>query len=281
VPPTFGAFGRTAYAAGNLLIGYPLAYQYLTSLRADAMPSTADELLRMRGRGWLASYPVGNTTAHAGLPIVNAFRWDTGVQVHGVQRRVEWTASWTTGSLANPRVDDDNDGRQLAGRVVVRPSAALALGTSVAQGAFLSRSLQSALGPEADVNDATQRAIGFDAEYSAGHLIARGEVIRSRWLLPAPFAAGSLHATSMLAEARYRILPGVYIAGRAEHLGFNDIAGTGRVDSWDAPVRRLEVGAGWSVQRNLMVKGSWQRNRRDGGRVRHDSYGAAQVVYWF
>src|SRR5262245_48595954 len=38
IPPVFGAFSRRAYVAGNLLIGYPLAYQYLTSLRADAVP---------------------------------------------------------------------------------------------------------------------------------------------------------------------------------------------------------------------------------------------------
>jgi hypothetical protein len=54
IPPTFGSFTRRAYSRDNPLIGYPLAYQYLTSLRADAVPATADELLRMRGRGWLA-----------------------------------------------------------------------------------------------------------------------------------------------------------------------------------------------------------------------------------
>ena len=54
MPPTFGAFARRTYATDNPLIGYPLAYQYLTSLRPDALPANADELLRMRGRGWLS-----------------------------------------------------------------------------------------------------------------------------------------------------------------------------------------------------------------------------------
>src|SRR5213075_574688 len=49
VPPTFGAFSRRTYATDNFLIGYPLAYQYLTSLRADSLPADADELLRMQG----------------------------------------------------------------------------------------------------------------------------------------------------------------------------------------------------------------------------------------
>ena len=52
VPPTFGAFARRTYANDNPLIGYPLAYQYLTSLRPDALPASADELLRKRSLGW-------------------------------------------------------------------------------------------------------------------------------------------------------------------------------------------------------------------------------------
>ena len=37
IPPTFGAFPRRLYAADNPLIGMPLAFQYLTSNRADAL----------------------------------------------------------------------------------------------------------------------------------------------------------------------------------------------------------------------------------------------------
>ncbi len=58
IPPSFGAFGRRGYqGTDNPLIGYPLAYQYLTSLRPDAAPATVADLLFMRGRGWRASYP--------------------------------------------------------------------------------------------------------------------------------------------------------------------------------------------------------------------------------
>jgi len=74
LPPTFGAFGRRTYAPDNPLIGYPLAYQYLTSLRPDSLPATADELLRKRGLGWLTRYTVGDTTFDQGVPLVRAFR---------------------------------------------------------------------------------------------------------------------------------------------------------------------------------------------------------------
>src|SRR5688572_21621510 len=103
IPPTFGGMTRTAYGSGNLLIGQPLAYQYLLSLRADALPLTNDDLLRMRGRGWLSNFPVGNSVDAPGLPMVNTSRWDTGVQAHGVNGKFEWTGSVTAGSLSDPR----------------------------------------------------------------------------------------------------------------------------------------------------------------------------------
>lgn len=281
VPPTFGAFGRGGYGSGNMLIGYPLAYQYLTSLRTDAMPATTTDLLRMRGRGWLVDYPLGNPARAPGLPMVNSSHWDTGIQVHGLNGPLEWTGAVTAGSLSNPRVDDDNGGRQLAGRAIVRPITGLALGMSIARGAFMSRTLRDVVAAGANIDDATQRAVGIDAEYSAGRFIGRGEVLWSRWTLPAPFNGGPLDANSMLAEARYRVIPGVHVAARAEHLGFSTIAAGPVREAWDGPVTRYELGAGWALQRNVMIKGSWQRNLREAGRVRHDTLGAAQLVYWF
>src|SRR5207237_461869 len=130
VPPTFGAFARRTYASDNLLIGYPLAYQYLTSLRPDALPANADELLRMRGRGWLSNFSIGTTIPGRGVPLVSVFRWDTGVQVHAGTDVLDAAASMTTGTLANPRVSDDNRGKQIAGRMALHPWPGLIVGTS-------------------------------------------------------------------------------------------------------------------------------------------------------
>jgi hypothetical protein len=285
IPPTFGAFGRGTYGSANILIGAPLAYQYLTSLRPDALPRTTDDLVRMRGRGWLSEFPIGNRTPDRGLPLINSYRWDTGVQVHGVNGIVEWTGALTTGSLSNPRVDDDNDGRQLAGRAVIRPAAPVAIGLSVARGAYLDRSLSAAMAAGRAVEDGVQQAIGADVEYSMGRFLTRGEVIRSDWRLPmaaGPAADLDLSATSVLAEARYRVFPGVQVAARVEQLAFGRVAtSSGTMIGWDARIRRVEIGGGWSVVRNVTIKASWQRNDRDGGRLRSDALGAMQVVYWF
>lgn len=284
IPPTFGLFGRGTYGTSNLLIGTPLAYQYLTSLRPDALPRVNDDLIRMRGRGWLSSFPVGNLAADRGLPLVSSYRWDTGVQAHGVNGMLEWTGAVTTGSLSNPRVDDDNDGKQVAGRGVVRPLAQLAIGGSFARGAYLSRSLEDVLPEGRSVTDAVQQAMGADAEYSQGRFLGRSEVIWSRWSVPLTALSTedtSLESRSVLAEARYRILPGVHLAARAEQLSFGHIATSAGPQRWDARVRRFELGAGYSPVRNVIIKASWQRNLRDGGRIRRDTIGALQLVYWF
>jgi hypothetical protein len=94
-------------------------------------------------------------------------------------------------------------------------------------------------------------------------------------------SATTLRAAGTAIEGRYSFAPGWYGAARFEHLGFNRIAGVTQTDQWEAPVRRLEVGAGYYVQRNLIAKTSVQFNRRDGGRVTRSELLAVQLLYWF
>jgi hypothetical protein len=284
IPPTFGAMTRTSYGSSNLLIGQPLAYQYLLSIRPDALPATNEDLLRMRGRGWLSNFPVGNLAAGPGVPMVNTSRWDTGVQAHGIAGMVEWTGSVTTGSLSDPRFRDNNTGRQLAGRAVVRPAAAFVLGASASRGAWLNRSVDDELAGVNSGDRSRQTAFGGDAEFSSGPVLVRTEVIHSTWSLPAIATlqiTEPLTARSVLLEGRYKVAPGFYVAMRGDRLDFSDIRDIGGVSAWEARTWRVEAGVGYSLTRNILLKGSWQRNNRHGGRVRADTLMAGQVLYWF
>ena len=284
VPPTFGAFARRTYPADNLLIGYPLAYQYLTSLRPDSVPANADELLRMRGRGWLSNFSIGNPLPDKGMPVASGFRWDTGVQVHAASARVEGAMALTTGSLSNPLVRDDNSGKQLAGRAAFKPVPGLIVGVSGARGPYLAHAAVQAAPPAARSGSFTQTAIGADAEYSRDYYLLRVETIVSDWRLPiagAPAIELPLRAAATSVEGRYKLHPAFYVAGRFDHLGFSTIRGTDHTDTWDAPVSRTEIGAGYSIQRNLQLKFSVQHNLRDGGRVKHLNIATVQLLYWF
>lgn len=275
MPPVFGRFARNAYAAENPLIGYPLAYQYLTSLRPDAVPAASEDLLRMRGRGWLASYPIGNRTPAPGVPLVSALAYDTGVQARYAPGIFDVAAALTIGTLSNPRTSDDNDGRQLSARLGVAPIPGLIAGVSAARGAWLDADVPAA----GDAGHFTQDALGLDAEYSRDHWLVRGEVMQSRWRIP--FVVRPLTARTGFVEARWRVRPRWFVAGRADRLTFSEIAGATRRDSWDAPVTRVEAGGGWYFRRNLVAKATVQHNRRDGGRVREKTFVAGQLLFWF
>ncbi|MBZ5556779.1 MAG: hypothetical protein LAO77_05830 [Acidobacteriia bacterium] len=289
IPPTFGAFARRTYASDNPLIGYPLAYQYLTSLRPDSLPANADELLRRRGLGWFTRYTIGDAAADKGVALVSAFRWDTGVQVHGTAGIVNASVAVTAGTLSNPLFNDDNNGRQVAGRVELRPVGGLSgliVGTSAARGPFVSASaVRAAFNDDSRAGDFTQTAWGADVEYSRGYYLLRFETIVSDWQLPivrTPALELPLRAVSTSVEGRYKIMPGLFAAARVDHLGFSDIAGTTVTEPWDAPVTRVEVGGGYSIQRNLQLKFSYQYNRRDGGVLEQLAHlKAAQLVFWF
>jgi hypothetical protein len=284
VPPTFGAFSRRTYPEDNPLISYPLAYQYLTAIRADALPGSVDELLRMRGRGWLTNYSVGNLDAEHGLPLVSAFRWDTGVQLHAENDLVDGTMSVTSGTLSNPGFHDDNGGPQVAGRLALHPTAGLVVGASGARGAFVTRTAVHDVLPGAAPSDFTQTAWGADVEYSRGYYLVRAETVVSRWTLPLLQSSRTelpLTAAAVSLEGRYKIRPGLYVAARLDHLGFSEIADGATRQTWDAPVTRWDVGGGYSLQRNLLLKLDFQHNIRDGGRVTEQSLGSAQLVFWF
>lgn len=278
IPLAFGAFPRRSYASDNLLIGSPLGYQYLTSLRPNALPATPDELQQMRGRGWLSNFSVGEQTPDRGLPLATTFRWDTGLQLHGQASWVDATVAVTTGSLANPLVRDDNGGKQIIGRLAFRPVVGLVAGVSAARGAFLTDRLRYTAGLKHPERFA-QSAAGMDAEYSRDYYLVRVETIWSQWRLPTLVTPLSALTTSV--EGRYKIRPGLYVAARGDHLSFSEITGASRTTTWDAPVSRLEVGAGYLLRRNLQVKLAWQHNERDGGRVRRLSLTALEVGYWF
>jgi hypothetical protein len=279
IPPVFGSFGRRQYETGNPVIGYPLAYQYLTSLRTDAIPATANDVLRMRARGWRSSFPIGSAVPGPGVPLVSGFQWDTGVEATWRTGPVELAGSVTNGTLSSPRVSDDNSGKQVSARVGVTPVIGLVLGASAARGAWLSRTVAPDSSP-------VQQSFGADAEYSRDHWLVRWELVWSRWRFPhalTPDTATSLDAVGSWVEGRYRLTPRIFVAGRADHLGFSTLAGSASStgEPWDAPVRRVEGSVGYYLQRNLVARTSLQGNWRDAGRDRNRTYWSCQLVYWF
>ena len=279
VPPVFGSYPRT-YANENSLVGEPLGYQYLTALRADAAPARLVDLLAMRGRGWRVRYPIGAADGHSGLPAVCTLRWDTGVQARLTAGAFEAAAAVTQGSPSNPRVRDDNGDKAIAGRLAWRPVVGLVAGVSAARARYLDEDVEARLGR----GKRGQRILGADLEYSYGRWRVRAEGFAAEWDLPVADAAvtdGVLPAWTAMVEMRVKVRPGLSAAARADHLDFGDVATATGATPWEYAVTRLEAGLAFTPHRQVVLKGAYQRDRRDGGSVRGQSFVVGQVLLWF
>jgi hypothetical protein len=283
VPPVFGRFPRHRYAGENPLPGLPMIYQYTTTLREDAVPASAEELLSRRGQGWRVGYSVGSPYPGPGVPLASAEVWDTGVQAQIGRRPVALAVSLTQGTLSHPLVRDHNDGKQLAARVAWTPGPQLTLGASASRGEFLSREVTETLPPEA-ARSFHQSAVGVDVEYARGYWILRAEGLWSRWRLPSLDETRIETPQDVLGaylDARYKLRPGLFVAGRVGRLSFRALAGSSGEETWDADVTRVEVGVGYALHRQVLLKASGQYNWRDGGYVTREGLVAAQVALWF
>ena len=281
IPSVVGSFPRRAYGRDNLVVGLPLAYQYLTSLRPDALPATADDLLRMRGRGWRPAYPIGSQAIEPGVPLVSATRWDTGVEARWRTGLVEVAGAVTRGAPAVPVVRETNDGYQWSGRVAVHVPAGLIVGVSAARATWIENDVLTLL-PDTQRDDAEQALIGADLELGLGHWLVRGEILRSTFQIPTLPSASPLSTWSGFFEGRYRWHPRWQVAARAERMGFGKIVGSSAVPTpWDAPVTRLEGVVGFRVTRTIDARAGWQHNWRDAGRVHERGSPVVQVLYWF
>jgi hypothetical protein len=120
--------------------------------------------------------------------------------------------------------------------------------------------------------------MGFDAEYSRDHWLVRSEGVWNRWQLPT--IPHPLTAAALFVEGSYKIFPGIFVAARGDRLAFNTVTGTVGTRTWDAPVKRLEMGAGFYARRNVLLKGTYQHNWRDGGLIRTRKQLNFQAQFW-
>ncbi len=277
VPPVFGAFLRRRYEFDNPLIGYPLPYQYPTVLRADSAPANLDQLLYYRGYGARVRYPIGDPSADTGLAQMNPLRWDTGFSLNLGSDPLVFAVAFTQGTISSPRVDDDNSGKQIAARLGFRPAFGWDVGVSASRGDYVSDEVMSLL--EGD-RSSEQTAVGFDTELARGAWILRGEAIWCSWDVPT-LATGPLGALGFLAEGRYKVVPGLYVAGRVSGSRFESVAAYEGPVTWDAPVTRFEGGVGYTFHRNVLGKLSLQYNTRDSGGVATRWIPALQILIWF
>ena len=280
IPQPFGAFPERWYPFANPLIGDPFMYSYVTSLRPDNIPAGPDDLLSQRGNGRSAQFRGGgNASRSSGVPMIEIFKWAAGGVGFGSVGPFEWLAGATSGTLSHPGGVDEGDGAQVIGRARYKPSPVFNAGVSAASGRWLDNVVEGGLGDQT-LSSFKQTGVGGDFNYARGHLIVYGETAWSRW--DVPNIEESVDALSAFLETRYRLIPGLYVAGRLDRLMFSDITSrSGQREPWEFPVTRVEIGTGYSWERHVILKVVGQFNLYDEASEFDEKIIAFQVVVHF
>lgn len=258
IPWLIGTWQTRTYSNENPLIGVPLMYQYHTSLRGDALPPDVDALLSAAGRGQFRP-DYGSGRGFRGMPIVYDLCWDIGAMAQGSVGSVEFSAGFVNGAPSQPTgAQDSAPGKSILGRLGVQPVPGLLLGVSGSYGPYLSEDFNAQLPAGETVAGYNQKLLMVDAEWSFGHVELRGEGFTNTWETP---TAGDLDVLGGYVEARVNLPQGTFAAGRWGQLRFGDVTdSTGVSRPWDHDVDRLEIGAGYRMSRNVILKGVFQQN---------------------
>jgi hypothetical protein len=285
IPPVVGAFARRAYSRDNAVLGMPLAYQYLTLLRPDAVPSLTSDILKMRGRGWQPTYPIGSLALTPGVPLVAGSRWDTGAEASWSSRWLELSTALTQGAPAVPVVRDSNHDLMWSGRVAGHLPGGITVGVSGARAGWLTDSVLD-LTPGGRSTPHTQTLVGADTEFGVGRWLVRAEWLRAGFDVPIvdePDGGRRLTAQGGFIEGRYRFHPRMQVGLRADRLAFGRMLDpvTGATPTWDANVTRVEATFGLRLSRTLEVRAGWQENRRESDRGARRGLPIAGLLYWF
>lgn len=280
----FGTFLGRRWASENPFVDFPLIYEYRTDLSAFDLPQNQNELLRVRGQGQGFVYHEESLTGQAskavktfsghipragsGLRIISREVYLTGLQIFGTHGWFSYHLGITNGALSNPADVNNSSAPHILGRVRYHPSIGLNVGTSFSWGSYLDKeSVRSQLQPAGkSVEDFKQLTAGLDVSYSVGHLLFYSELIFNRW--ETPFVGESLDALAFYAEGKYTLFTRFYVASRFSLIDFAniddplDVDGDGQFrESWDYDMQQLELGLGYRINRNALLKIMGQLNR--------------------
>ncbi|HYR69624.1 MAG TPA: hypothetical protein VER77_07045, partial [Candidatus Dormibacteraeota bacterium] len=208
IPWPIGTWAPRANSNKNPLIGFPLQYQYHTTLSPFQLVPSRDALIADAGDGEEgASYAFGSQ----GMPIVYDQWWDFGAVFLGSARPVEYSVGFVNGAPSWPSPGrDSTPGKSFLGRVGLAPTPGIRFGVSGSYGPYLIEdAVKSSLPPGKDAADFNQVLGMADFEWSAGHAELRAEGYANRWQTP---TVGDLLVRGGYGELKYTLPAGFYVA---------------------------------------------------------------------
>lgn len=279
-----GTWAPRTYSNKNPLLGVPLAYYYKSSLPNKQMPVDLAQLVAQRGRGQrgVAYYDAGGLRGSfwSSNPMLYDNCWDYGAYVMGAGSRFDWLAGVSLGAPGVPVAGPDTNGDVgLHLKLGYAPVPSLELHVSAAHGGYLSREVERYLPAGKSAEDYDQTLFVGSLEWGWRHLTVNSEIFFNHF--ETPLKSDGLGNTSYYIETLYKFSPGWYAALRWDEMRFGKVQSGGTEVTWDQDIRRSEVGVGYYVTRELLIKAIGQLTDSGHGWRHQDLLPAVQVSFTY
>ncbi len=251
IPTTVGSFGARVYSDKNPLVGTPLLFNYhsnLVGFISDSMRSV-DQLLARR-----------DTRYNLGLPVVYDACWNTGAEIYGSIGKLDYSAALLSGAVSLPALEQDKDVPQVTGKLNYFFTPGLMIGAAGFYGPYLSENVYGDVIPDGhDYIDYMNYGFGYDFYWASRYLEIFSETYQATWEHP---YLPDMSVTSGFVEAKYKLAPGWYLAGRYDFFEPGTVTtSSGDEEKWDYPIKRYEFGIGHRLNRQTLLKLVTQLNR--------------------
>ncbi len=242
----------------NPFVRAPMLYDHVTTISDDGAPTDNDDLINARDE------LIGNEQKETWAPVIWGPSYGTGAMVFATVGRLDLRLALTNATPCERPEEWNWRGGKLrdmawAGRVGWNPFIGFKVGVNAAYGPYYRDIALDSLPQGKHKSDYPQRLLGVDLEYSIGHFLLYGEGYLSQWA--APNLGNDPRTFAYYIEAKYKLFPGFYVAGRWNQMLFSKLTtGAGDSATWNRDAYRVQIAAGYFIEVNLLVKAEYDFN---------------------
>ncbi len=262
----FGNLGERRFPRRNPLFGLPLIYEYNTALPSEI--SSAGAILAGRGRG-------------GGMPLLSGGLYDLGAMVDGSAGVIGYAFALTSGTVSSTSAYGSANFNSDPGktvRIAAVPFTGLIIGAAYSWGGYLEEYDAPPGTDQINPADYQQKAAEADLEFSRGHLVLDGEAVYSSWQVPLYNRDEEFRLFGYYLEGKFTVMPRLYLALRVSGLQFGKAELGHVLQRWDSNVTEWEGGAGYFLDKDVLLKIVRRETRTYGGTSPRDNLTVVQLV---
>jgi hypothetical protein len=259
--PGVSAFAQIEGGMGDALNEATEVELYMAGIRVAAAPWFVVDAGRIANPvGAFAPRRFSNRNPLIGTPNGYPVLYPEGLQFSGKASRFDWRLAIVNAPIAR---DNYSPPAAHSWRPAVSAGVTLAtgvrIGASATVGSYLSDTLAPALLAGKSSSSYRQRVVALDAQFNREYVELRGEWARSAYDVP---GASTARGNTWYGEAKITVAPRWFLAGRVEHNAYPYIEPYSTFWGIESPVDdNLELGIGFRVSPDLLLKGSWRGGR--------------------